>query len=183
MAVQCSVFIASSLDGFIARADGRIDWLEAANARLPAGEDCGYAEFMRSVDALVMGRYTFELAQTFTPWPYAQTPVSVLGSRPLAIAPALQVTVSASSETPQALCERLGRAGARRLYVDGGLTIQRFLAAGLIDDLTVTLIPCLLGSGRRLFGVLPADIQLERLDTRSYPFGFVQLRYAVVRGH
>lgn len=176
-----AVFIATSLDGYIARTDGRIDWLEAANATVPAGEDCGYRAFMDTVDGLVMGRRTFEQVLGFDPWPFAGRPVVVLSRRGVAIPEALRGAVSSSSEAPPALVERLSAQGARRLYIDGGLTIQSFLRAGLIDELTVTTIPVLLGSGRPLFGPLDGDLALERLSTKAYDFGFVQSRYRLRR--
>lgn len=181
MRACCSVFIAASLDGYIAREDGRIDWLERYNGLLPAGEDCGYGEFMASVDALVMGRHTFGQVLSFPQWPYGDKPVIVLSRNPLAIPQALAATVSTSSETPQALVERLSAQGMRRLYVDGGLTIQGFLREGLIDELTVTVIPLLLGAGRPLFGALPRELRLELLASRSYDCGFVQNRYRIAR--
>lgn len=175
MSLRCSVFIATSLDGFIARTDGRIDWLEAANLRVPAGEDCGYQAFMATVDGLVMGRNTFDTVAAFGDWPYGELPVTVLSRRPLPDdAPA---SVSCSDEPPQQLLARLAAAGHRHLYIDGGVTIQRFLAAGLIDRLTVTTIPVLLGSGRPLFGPLPDDLAWRLAGSRHYPFGFVQNCY------
>lgn len=178
MNASASVFIATSLDGYIAGPDGDIDWLNEANARIPAGEDCGYSEFMRSVDVLVMGRKTFEQVLTFDSWPYDK-PVVVLSSRPLTLPAELADRVSCSDESPEMLVKRLGTAGAKRLYVDGGITIQRFLAAGLIDDITITLIPVVLGGGRPLFGAMDQPLQLVHLDTRTFDFGFVQIRYRV----
>lgn len=181
MPATASVFIATSLDGFIARPDGRIDWLEEANALIPKGEDCGYAAFMARVDVLVMGRNTFEQVAAFDHWPYGDKPVVVLSHRPLAFPASLSGRVSHSSETPAALFARLSRQGVRRMYVDGGITIQRFLAAGLIDELTITLIPRLLGSGRSLFGPLTVDLKLQLVGSKTYDFGFVQLDYRVVK--
>ena len=182
MRPQCSVFIATSLDGFIARADGRIDWLEAANTTIPAGEDCGYAAFFASVDGMVMGRGTFETVLSFPTWPYGEKPVYVL-SRTLAQLPqAVPPTLSLTSEPPTELLERLYAQGHRHLYVDGGRTIQGFLSAGLIQELTITVIPVLLGAGRPLFGPLWADVALELVSSREYPFGFVQSRYRVRTG-
>ena len=120
MSAKASVFIATSLDGFIARPDGSIDWLDEANAVVPSGEDCGYNEFMKSVDVLVMGRNTFELALTFDAWPYEDKRVVVLSSKPLMVPVGLPNTVTASSEAPEVLVERLSAEGAQRLYVDGG---------------------------------------------------------------
>jgi dihydrofolate reductase len=182
MIPRCSVFIATSLDGFIARADGSIDWLETANACVPPGEDCGYGAFIASVDALVMGRQTFESVLAFDPWPYGGLPVVVQSRRSLDIPARLAPTVSASAEAPAELAERLGAAGARHLYIDGGETIRRFLAAGLIDEMTITTVPVLLGEGRPLFGGPAADRPLALIASRAWPFGFVQNRYRVVRG-
>jgi dihydrofolate reductase len=181
MNTTCSVFIATSLDGFIARSDGEIDWLNEANRLVPSGEDCGFGEFMASVDALVMGRNTFEMALSFGSWPYGNTPVIVLSSRMTSLPTDVPDTVSLFSDSPAALVAELSAQGLHHLYIDGGRTIQSFLAAALIDDITITIIPILLGSGIPLFGPLSADIQLEHLSTHAYDFGFVQSRYRVVK--
>ena len=174
MPARCSVFIATSLDGFIARPNGDLDWLDRANATVPEGEDCGYQAFMDTVDILVMGRHTYEKVRTFGAWPY-EKPVVVLSSNPIDIHPDIDATHSC--ESPQTLHARLSAEGAKRLYIDGGNTIQRFLAAGLITALTITLIPILLGEGIPLFGPQTEDIALTHQETLSYPFGFVQLKY------
>ncbi len=179
-ACRCSVFIATSLDGFIAREDGSLDWLDRANALLPPGEDCGYQAFMADIDAVVMGRRTFELVQTFPDWPFGEMPVVVLSRRGIALPERIPGSVSVSDEAPAALVARLSAQGLKRLYIDGGQTIQGFLAAGLIDTLTVTVIPVLLGGGRPLFGPLAADIRLTHVATRAFAFGFVQQRYHIV---
>lgn len=181
MPAKCSVFIATSLDGFISRIDGSIDWLDEANARIPKGEDCGYAEFMSTVDALIMGRHTFELARSFGEWPYGQKPVFVLSSSMTSLPEGMPKSVHLVNEAPAALVERLSARGMRHLYVDGGVTIQRFLAGALIDEVTVTTIPVLIGKGRPLFGPLPKDVRLEHIATRAFDFGFVQSKYRVVR--
>ena len=178
---RCAVFVATSLDGFIAREDGRIDWLDAANARVPAGEDCGYGAFAAGVDALAMGRGTFETAHAFPAWPYGALPVVVMSRSMRALPAGLPPTVSLSAETPRALLARLGAAGHRTLYVDGGALVRAFLAEGLIDEMTITVVPVLLGAGRPLFGPLAADVGLELVDSRSWPFGFVQSRWRVRR--
>ena len=181
MIAKTSVFIATSLDGFISRLDGSIDWLDRANSLVPKSEDCGYAEFMASIDVLVMGRNTFELALTFGEWPYQATPVVVLSHRALDIPDTIATSVSLSQESPSALVTRLSGQGAKHLYIDGGKTIQSFLRAGLIDELTITIIPVLIGTGRPLFGSVPYDVQLAHLSTKAYDFGFVQHRYRVVK--
>ena len=169
-----------SLDGYIAREDGGLDWLEAANATVTGGEDRGYARFMRSVDAIVMGRKSYEKVRSFGGWPYGDTAVVVLSRTALEIPESLAATVSHSSETPEVLCKRLAGQGNKRLYIDGGVTIQRFLAAGLITDLAITTIPMILGGGIPLFGRLDRDIALRHVSTKSYDFGFVQSTYDVV---
>lgn len=179
MRAKGSVFIAATLDGFIARSDGSIDWLNEANKSVPTGEDCGFAQFMSSIDVLIMGRNTFEQVLEFNAWPYGSTPVVVLSHRKMIIPSHLPETVSASSETPEDIVERLSAAGAKRLYIDGGLTIQSFISAGLIDDITVTTIPVLIGTGKQLFGPLETDVLLTHERTLSYPFGFVQNTYRV----
>lgn len=175
---RAQVFIAASLDGFIAREDGAIDWLLQRHARVPAGEDCGYAAFMAGIDAIVMGRRSYEQVLSFDAWPYDK-PVVVLSRGSPPVPPALQDRVSVSAEAPPALLERLGAAGVARVYVDGGLVIQSFLREGLVDELTVTTIPVLLGRGRPLFGALPQDADLELVASRAWDFGFVQSRWRV----
>ena len=131
---------------------------------------------MDTVDILVMGRHTYEKVRTFGAWPY-EKPVVVLSSRPVDIPPEIDAT--RSDESPRALHDRLSAAGAQRLYIDGGITIQRFLSADLITDLTITIIPVLLGEGIPLFGPLSQDLSLTHRETLSYPFGFVQLKYEI----
>jgi dihydrofolate reductase len=181
MITRSSVFIATSLDGFISRLDGSIDWLDQANAVVPEGEDCGYHDFMSTVDALVMGRNTFEKVLSFGEWPYDKLPVIVLSHSRMAVPDAIANMVTASQESPVELVSRLSAQGICHIYVDGGKTIQSFLAAGLIDDITITVIPILLGSGRPLFGRLPQDIHLILLESKAYDFGFVQSRYRVIQ--
>jgi dihydrofolate reductase len=179
--IKASVFIATSLDGFIARPDGNIDWLNQANAAVPSGEDCGYKAFMETVDVLVMGRHTFEQVLTFAEWPYGDKPVVVLSRSGVVVPEVLKPTVSATSEAPKLLLERLASTGAQHVYVDGGQTIQSFLSAGLLSELTITVIPVLLGSGKPLFGPLKSDVALSHLSTHAYPFGFVQSKYVVTQ--
>lgn len=179
MSVRASVFVATSLDGYIARLDGSIDWLVQANAAVPNGEDCGYKAFMETVDALVMGRNTFEQVLTFGEWPYGDKKVVVLTRKGVAVPEALRQTVSTSSEAPVSLAERLSSAGLQHLYIDGGQTIQSFLRGGLIDELTITAIPILLGEGKPLFGSVRQDVHLAHVSTHAYPFGFVQSKYRV----
>ena len=176
---RARAFIATSADGFIAREDGAIDWLERAHAGAPAGEDFGYRAFFDSVDALVMGRHSFELVRGFEPWPYGDKPLVVLTRQGVEVPPALRERVSTSAEAPRALLERLGATGLRSVYVDGGLTVQSFLREGLVDELIVTTVPVLIGRGRPLFGPLLSDAALVLVDSRAYPGGCVQNRWRV----
>ncbi len=178
---KCSVFIATSLDGYISRVDGSIDWLNEANDLVPNGEDLGYKQFISSVDAIVMGRSTFEQVLSFGDWPYGSIPVVVLSRKLQSLPDYLPATVSLSDEEPAALAHRLSIEGLQHLYIDGGLTVQSFLAAGLIDEITITMIPILLGEGKPLFGPLPADVKLELIESKAFEFGFVQSKYRILK--
>lgn len=177
MTVTTSVFIATSLDGFIAREDGSIDWLMQANAAVPPGEDCGYAEFMSTVDVLIMGRNTYDQVASFEPWPYEGKRVVVLTSREVVFRTGPRVQLEKSTEAAKDLLARLGSEACRHAYIDGGKVIQSFLSHGLIDQLTITTIPVLLGQGRSLFGRVPGDAQLKLVRSKAFDFGFVQNTY------
>ena len=172
--MKASVFVGTSLDGFIARANGQFDFLFASG-----GEPHGFEEFMATVDALVMGRNTFDVVLKLDPWPYGDKPVIVLSTRELERAPA-GVVVEHMSGTPAEILEQLEARGMKHIYVDGGFTIQSFLRAGLIQRLTVTRVPVLIGEGIPLFGAVPHDIQLRHVATRQYPDGLVQSEYEVI---
>jgi dihydrofolate reductase len=171
--VKASVFIATSLDGFIARVDGGLDWLPAGG-----GEEHGYEAFIATVDALIIGRKTFETVLSFDAWPYGDKPVYVLSTRPLAAAPPGAV-VERMSGPPSEIVSQLAARGVRHAYVDGGITIQQFLRAGLIQRLIITRIPVLLGMGIPLFGATDRDIVLTHVGTRQYASGLVQSEYVV----
>jgi dihydrofolate reductase len=179
MKTKVSVYIATSLDGFIARSDGALDWLNEANATVPEGEDCGFQAFFDSVDMLILGRKTYEQVLTFGQWPYGKMPVVVLSSNLISFPPNLPDTVTHSKESPGDLIERLSREGVKHVYVDGGNTIQGFLSEGLIDEITVTVIPVILGDGIPLFGSLSKDVKLAHVHTKVFDFGFVQTTYSV----
>lgn len=175
MPVKVSVFIAASLDGFIARKNGDIDWLPTESAD---GEDYGYAEFMSAVDAIVMGRNSFEKVLSFGSWHYNKK-VFVLTSRELTLAPELTGKVEALHLSPHALLGELEQRGIRHIYLDGGVTIQRFLRENLVDEMTITTIPILIGEGLPLFGALAKDIKLKLVAVRSFANGLVQKKYQV----
>jgi dihydrofolate reductase len=171
--MKASVFIGTSLDGFIARLTGDLDFLPPGG-----GEPHGYDEFMATVDALVIGRKTFETVLGFDAWPYGAKPVFVLSARPLAPAPPNAV-VERMSGNPEDIVSQLAARGISHTYVDGGITIQRFLEAGLIQRLIITRVPVLIGTGIPLFGPLRRDIILRHVGTRQYPSGLVQSEYVV----
>jgi dihydrofolate reductase len=172
--MKASVFVGTSLDGFIARKDGALDFLPAGG-----GEPHGYDEFFASVDALVIGRKTYETVLAFHEWPYGKKPTVVLSRRKLAAAPRGAV-VERMSGAPLRIAAKLAARGFRHIYVDGGITVQKFLRAGLIQRVIVTRVPVLIGSGIPLFGTLACDIRLRHVATRQYPSGLVQSEYAVV---
>jgi dihydrofolate reductase len=176
---KCSVFIATSLDGFIAREDGSIDWLMKANTLAAPDEDGGYKSFISTVDGLVMGRSSYEKVISFDEWPYSDLPVVVMSSQTITIPEHLRAYVSVTKEDPLSLVNRLSKQGLKHLYIDGGITIQGFLANNLINEMTITFIPILLGSGRSLFGALKHDVELHHVATRTFAGGFVQMNYRV----
>src|SRR5438128_7428270 len=128
---------------------------------------------MATVDALVIGRKTYETVLTFDGWAYGEKPVFVLSNRPIAPAPPSAV-VERMSGPPADIVSQLAARGIRHIYVDGGITIQRFLQAGLIHRLIITRVPVLIGTGIPLFGALQRDIALKHVATRQYASGLVQ---------
>lgn len=173
---RAAVFIAASIDGYIAREDGDLDWLHGEGD----GGDHGYADFMASIDTLVMGRKTFEKVLTFDAWPYGSKRVVVLSSGAPAVPDDLESKVEVLSLEPEPLLRYLGSTGTESVYVDGGVTVQRFLRAGLIQELILTRVPVLIGSGIPLFGDLAEDVRLEHVETQAFSNGLVQSRYRVV---
>jgi dihydrofolate reductase len=169
--VRASVFVGTSLDGFIARTNGSFDFLIAAG-----GEPHGYDEFIASVDGLVIGRKTYETVLGFETWPYGKKPVYVLSSHELARAPSDAIVERMSGE-PAEIVSQLAAHGLRHVYVDGGVTIQRFIEAGLIQRLIVSRVPVLIGSGIPLFGRFTRDILLIHMGTREFAGGLVQSEY------
>lgn len=171
--MRASVFVGTSLDGFIARTNGALDFLPAGG-----GEPHGFEEFLASVDALVMGRNTYDTVLALGTWFYGTKPVFVLSSQSLAAAP-LGAVVERMSGTPAEIVSVLAARGVEHIYVDGGLTIQQFLRAGLIQRLIVTRVPVLIGSGIPLFGALEHDLPLKHIRTRAFASGLVQSEYLV----
>ena len=176
-----SVFLGMSVDGFIARLDGDIGWLTGGDTSGGppddgAGSDFGFGEFVSAIDALCMGRSTYEFLQPIAEWPYQGKPVHVI-STTLQPGEDDRITVHGSFDEAVAA---LSAAGYRRVYVDGGRTVHSFLAAGLVADLTLARVPVLIGTGLTPFGELPADIRLAHVRTQEFAGGMVQSTYRVV---
>lgn len=175
---KISVFVGTSLDGFIAREDGGLDWLTGGTDVTPA--EYGYDAFIKNIDAIVMGRGTYDVGLTFDTWFYKDMPVVVLSHRPIQRPKnAPNANVESMSGEPADIVARLEKRGLRRLYVDGGETIQNFLRAGLVDEITISQLPVLIGRGIPLFGPLPHDVKLRHLRQRTFRGGMVQNTYAV----
>jgi dihydrofolate reductase len=173
--MKLSVFVGATVDGFIARPNHDLDFLP---------EDCephGYDEFMATVDVIVIGRNTFEKVLSFGGWAYGKKRVVVLSSQPVDLAAVREGNVDCAVEqmggAPADIVARLEASGASHAYIDGGITIQRFLYAGEIQRMIVTRVPVLIGQGIPLFGGLPHDIKLRHVATRTYAGGLVQSEY------
>ena len=172
--MKASVFVGTSVDGFIARRSGDFDFLPEGG-----GEPHGYDEFMASVDVLVIGRNTYEKVLSFEQWPYADKRVVVLTSR--AIPPNIRgAVIEQMSGSPAEITQRLAASGAAHAYIDGGITVQRFIRARLVQRLVITRVPVLIGEGIPLFGALPHDVRLRHIQTKTYQSGLVKSEYEIV---
>jgi dihydrofolate reductase len=169
-----SVFVGTSVDGFIARRNGGLDWLPEGG-----GEPHGYNEFIATVDVIVLGRKSFEQVLALEAWPYGDKRVVVLSGRPVDLSAARGGVVEQMAGPPAEIVSRLAASAAHHLYIDGGITIQGFLRAGLVQRLVITRVPVLIGDGVPLFGTLPRDVRLHHVATRSYPSGLVSSEYRV----
>ena len=172
--MKVSVFVGTSVDGFIARPEGELDFLPAGG-----GEPHGYNEFMATIDTIVIGSKTFETVLTLGAWPYEDKRVVVLSSHPVDLT-AVHRAVEQMAGPPAEIVSKLASRGSRHVYVDGGVTIQRFLQEGLVQSLTITRVPVIIGRGIPLFGMLPHDVRLHHVATQSYASGLVKTEYQVV---
>ncbi|ADN74639.1 bifunctional deaminase-reductase domain protein [Ferrimonas balearica DSM 9799] len=178
------VYIATSLDGFIADRDGGLDWLHSVPN--PQGDDLGFAAFLAGIDALLMGRNTYQSILDFnldlpSQWPYPK-PVYVVGSSPITIPDALEGKVFALAPAePAEMMATLAQMGHRHLYLDGGNTIQRFMAQGLVDELIISQIPVVLGGGVPLFGALPTMQSYELVSSEVMLGAMVKSHYRRIR--
>ena len=172
------IYMATSLDGFVARNDHSLDWLMKQKTE---GEDLGFDDFMASVDGLIMGSGSFKTVLAFESWPY-QKPVIVMSHSLVEedIPVELKDKVRLTQLSPQELMLSLEKEGWRRAYVDGGKLVQSFIRSGLIQDMTITFIPILIGEGVRLFGPVDNDIDLELIKSESFGSGLVQNYYKIL---
>ncbi|MBI6120136.1 dihydrofolate reductase family protein [Salegentibacter maritimus] len=166
MSKKNSIFIATSLDGYIADKKGGIDWLNSVPN--PDNDDMGYLQFTNGIDALIMGRNTFETVIGFNvPWPYNK-PVFVLSNKLKEIPESHKDKAFLVHGTLTEILEQIHKKGYERLYIDGGKTIRNFLKADLIDEMLLTTIPILLGGGSSLFGELPNELKFELIETKTF---------------
>jgi len=174
--VHVTVFVAATADGFIARAGGSLDWIPAPES---GSHDFGFCDLIASVDAIVMGRATFDFVVGSGEWPYGDIPVIVLTNRDLSLPSGFPGRVDTAAGEVGVVADQLSGRGLNALYVDGADVIQQFIRAGLIDRIIVTQIPVLIGSGIPLFGPIDEDISLRLRRSSSYPNGWVQFDYEV----
>jgi dihydrofolate reductase len=177
----CSVFCGVSLDGFLAKPDGDLDWMTGEGPDDASGQDHGYEAFVADIDTFVWGRKTFEKVMTFDKWHHGDKRVVVLSSKPLDLGPARARggNIEQMAGEPSGIAAELGAAGAKHLYIDGGLTIQAFLKAGLIQRIIISHLPVLIGQGIPLFGPLGRDVRLKLVASKVFPGGMVQSEYRV----
>lgn len=176
MAGRIRVFIACSLDGFIAGPGDDLSWLPAPS---PDAGDFGYTAFMAGIGALLMGRNTYEVVAGFDgPWPYGERPVLVATHRPLA--PKVPSVRAVHGEPESLVAQARAAAGDGDVYVDGGAMIRGLLDARLVDEMTVTIIPIILGAGAPLFAGLAERRRLEPVGEVTTAGGVVQLTYRPV---
>ena len=182
--MKCSVFIATSVDGFIAREDGSVGWLDTAGTHeVEKVLDMGFNDYISSVDCMVMGRKCMEMisSMNLTPqqWPYGNAKIIVL-SHTLRQAPKnMKDKVEMYSGDPKTLIFKLKSEGYKHAYIDGGTTIQTFLHLKLINEMTITIAPILLGEGKPLFGKTCKDIKLEKAKVAAFANDFIQVKYKV----
>ncbi|MGE5354129.1 MAG: dihydrofolate reductase family protein [Acidobacteriota bacterium] len=172
------VYIAQSLDGFIAKSDGGIEWLlEIPN---PEGSDWGFGEFMDRIDAVIMGRNTFEKVLSMDPWMYPK-PVFVISRNLKEIPKKLSGKAEIISGSPKEVMRKLNAIGYQNFYVDGGKTIQSFLKEDLIDELIIATLPIVLGDGIPLFGNIGRELKFEYVKTEIFDKRFTKNFYKRMR--
>lgn len=171
--MKTTVYIGTSLDGFIARENGEIDWLE----KFADAEVFGlYNEFIKKIDVIVIGRGTFEKVLGFPSWPYKMK-VFVMTNSIKEVPDTIKNRVTILSMKPSALLDHLSGLGFSNAYIDGGKVIQSFLQEDLIDEMIISKVPVLLGTGIPLFGPLYADLSFTHIQTTTFSNGLVSSRY------
>ena len=171
--MKASVYIGTSLDGFIARPDGNIDWLTQY-----ANDDAinAYKEFMNGIDAIVIGRGTFEKILTFPSWPYEKK-AFVLSTTLKQLPNTLKDQANLLSMTIKEMLSYLSQTGFSSIYIDGGKVIQSFLEEDAIDELIISSVPLLIGNGIPLFGFISADLKFKHMRTEIQSNGLVRSYY------
>ena len=181
----CSIYVATSVDGYIATVDGGVDWLHSAgNLEADMGsEDMGFQSFMDSVDCMIMGRKCMEMisSMNLTPeqWPYGDVRIVVLSNTVKEPPENLRGKIEMYSGDIQELIIKLESSGFKHAYIDGGTTITSFINLDLVDEMTITKAPVLLGEGIPLFGKINKRINLEEANASVFPNNFIQIKYTV----
>ncbi len=170
---QISIYIATSIDGYIARKDGGLDFLEYGHT---GDEDYGFKKFMKGIDVLILGRKTYEIVSGFDEWPYRGKKVIVLSSTLKEVRKEVELFCGQLTD----LTSRLHSEGIKHVWIDGGITVSKFLEAGLVDDITISVIAVVLGSGIPLFNAMDKEHKCHLVSTQSYSSGLVQLKYEVL---
>lgn len=171
---KISIYIASSIDGYIARKDGNLDWLHYGHT---GDEDYGFKKFTSTIDAVIMGKNTYEVVSSFDEWAYKDKRVIVLSNTLTEVRKEAELFSGELTE----LLAKLHAENVKHVWIDGGITVSKFLEAGLVDDITISIIAMVLGAGIPLFSTMHQEHRCHLVSTQSYPSGLVQLKYEVVR--
>lgn len=169
---KISIYIAASIDGYIARKDGGLDWLDCVGG---FDEDYGFQKLLNSIDGLIIGRKTYEVATT-VPDPYPGKRVVVLSNSLTAVKNGMELYRGNLAE----LLTKLHKEGIKHIWIDGGTTISQFLSSQMVDTMTLSIIPVILGAGIPLFNVIDKEIPCRLVSSQSYPSGLVQIQYEIV---
>lgn len=170
---KVSIYIATSIDGYIARKDGGLDWLDQVGG---FDEDYGFKKLLGNIDALIIGRKTYEVATT-VPDPYPGKRVVVLSNSLNSVRNDMELYQGDLTD----LLTKLHKDGIKHVWIDGGMTISQFLSSQMVDTMTLSIIPVILGSGIPLFNVIDKEIHCRAISSQTYPSGLVQLRYEIVQ--
>jgi dihydrofolate reductase len=170
---KISIYIATSIDGFIAREDGSLDWLESVG---DPHEDYGFKRFIDSIDGVILGRKTYEVAAPVQEWPYTGKRLIILSNTLKTVREGAELY---SGSLPQ-LISKLHDEGVKHIWIDGGETIAQFLQLKLVNEMTLSIIPIILGRGIALFKNLKEELPCQLLSTNSFPSGLVQVTYSII---